>query len=1223
MKAINTILFILFSLFHGLTLNGQCTPVTDVSYPTNQTVSAPASASFNVVVTGTAPSYQWQYSTNAGSTWNNVPNSSPYSRVTTSNLTINTTSASMSGYQYRCMIGGTCTTTWFTNWVSLTVNSACTPVTDVSYPTNQTVSAPASASFNVVVTGTAPSYQWQYSTNAGSTWNNVPNSSPYSGVTTSNLTINPTSASMSGYQYRCMIGGTCTTTWYTNWVTLTVNSACTPVSITMDPLNHTSIAGSTATFNVIVSGASPILYLWYKNGVQISGANSSTYTTPSLNSSDDGNTYFCVVSNCNNTNHIISKTAGLYLNNSCTAVSISSQPKNQIANVGSVTTFSVIANGTAPFIYSWYKNGSQIANANSSSYSTPSLTSSDDGNIYSCKITNCSSAYIISSENATLTLATGCIGVSISNSLSDQSAKVGEKVTWSASANGTVPFSYQWYKNGSPISGHTNSSYSTPSLTLSDNGNTYYCYITNCSNSKNTLSNTANLSITNNPSLVTINNEVPIFSNSKTFWSGNINQKAITIKICSDGSSATQIIFENNTGISSGNIRFWIASDPYESNTDVSGYFILNDYKYDGNKITAKLTHPKYLQESYKSSRSDAIQIVDYTNPKQPIFSIPIEVYRAPVIMVHGLWGNIDSFSEMENKLDASGFYPPVLTFNIDYYSSNDVSFSKNKNIIPLNLNTLFSILRNQGFSCGKVDIIGHSMGGILSRYYLQSDDYKKRNDIHKLITINTPHSGSPFGNLFFNNSILDINGVFRDIGEIIVKAKFNGSLKNGAVEDLAINSDAMNLLNFTTLNNSVVPSHAIMTSSLIEDEPFTLVTDDQVLYAIYTALAPRLDMDVKSIINYLFDNKLNDLVVSVPSQSGGLPTFATTELFNQFHIGSPSNPFVITEIINALNINPSNNNYFAQNGYTPIVLENPFKSSKSKGSSNLLSGDVNITYPIRNQYFNPGEIPPISIISSNGVSKIVFEAISKFSNVYIKDTILSNGIIKYKIPSDAIGGIKLIALGYDSNNLMGYDTLWINLNQSPKADSISSNQNKIFVQENDSAKVSISAFFKGNKYLISNSDNAHFQIADTSIASLSFSNSINGKKIGSTTLLASYLGQITTIPIIVIPQDPIEKIVTSINPIFLENKKNNSNSLKLFPNPNYGEFTFLCNVKTGEKIKIEVYNSSGEKIYEQNDISSDNIYIKKISIGKVSSGIYYLRVVTQLNILSGKLIIF
>src|ERR1035437_6925368 len=114
-----------------------------------------------------------------------------------------------------------------------------------------------------------------------------------------------------------------------------------------------------------------------------------------------------------------------------------------------IHTSVLLANATAPFIYSWYKNGSQIANANSSSYSTPSLTSSDDGNIYSCKITNCSSAYIISSENATLTLATGCIGVSISNSLSDQSAKVGEKVTWSASAYGTVPFSYQWYKNGS------------------------------------------------------------------------------------------------------------------------------------------------------------------------------------------------------------------------------------------------------------------------------------------------------------------------------------------------------------------------------------------------------------------------------------------------------------------------------------------------------------------------------------------------------------------------------------------------------------------------------------------------------------------------------------------------------------------------------------------------------------------------------------------------------
>ena len=49
------------------------------------------------------------------------------------------------------------------------------------------------------------------------------------------------------------------------------------------------------------------------------------------------------------------------------------------------------------------------------------------------------------------------------------------------------------------------------------------------------------------------------------------------------------------------------------------------------------------------------------------------------------------------------------------------------------------------GYKVKKIDIVGHSMGGNLIRLYLQSDDYKF--DIHKLITLNTPHSGTQLAN--------------------------------------------------------------------------------------------------------------------------------------------------------------------------------------------------------------------------------------------------------------------------------------------------------------------------------------------------------------------------------------------------------------------------------------------------------------------------------------------
>src|ERR1700730_17656314 len=54
------------------------------------------------------------------------------------------------------------------------------------------------------------------------------------------------------------------------------------------PANQTVMVGQTATFSVTASGTGPLSYQWFKNGVAISGATSSTYTTPATVSGDTG-----------------------------------------------------------------------------------------------------------------------------------------------------------------------------------------------------------------------------------------------------------------------------------------------------------------------------------------------------------------------------------------------------------------------------------------------------------------------------------------------------------------------------------------------------------------------------------------------------------------------------------------------------------------------------------------------------------------------------------------------------------------------------------------------------------------------------------------------------------------------------------------------------------------------------------------------------------------------
>ncbi len=55
--------------------------------------------------------------------------------------------------------------------------------------------------------------------------------------------------------------------------------------------------GQTASFSVAATGTSPLNYQWQKNSVAISGATSSSYTTPATTSSDNGAQFTVMISN--------------------------------------------------------------------------------------------------------------------------------------------------------------------------------------------------------------------------------------------------------------------------------------------------------------------------------------------------------------------------------------------------------------------------------------------------------------------------------------------------------------------------------------------------------------------------------------------------------------------------------------------------------------------------------------------------------------------------------------------------------------------------------------------------------------------------------------------------------------------------------------------------------------------------------------------------------------
>jgi hypothetical protein len=74
-----------------------------------------------------------------------------------------------------------------------------------------------------------------------------------------------------------------------------VSCASSGPQITTQPADQVVYAAQTATFKVAARGGEQVQYQWQKNGNDISGATSSTYTTPRTSSTDNGAQFVAVV----------------------------------------------------------------------------------------------------------------------------------------------------------------------------------------------------------------------------------------------------------------------------------------------------------------------------------------------------------------------------------------------------------------------------------------------------------------------------------------------------------------------------------------------------------------------------------------------------------------------------------------------------------------------------------------------------------------------------------------------------------------------------------------------------------------------------------------------------------------------------------------------------------------------------------------------------------------
>jgi len=125
--------------------------------------------------------------------------------------------------------------------------------------------------------------------------------------------------------------------------------------------------------------------------------------------------------------------------------SITTQPSNQIAAIGSNATFTVSLFGTAPFAYQWLSNSTPIPDATNSTVIIQNVTPSSVGD-YQAIITNAWGS--ITSSIATLSLP---VSPMITNQPTDETVPIGGAASFVVGAGGSPPLAYQWYFSTSTL----------------------------------------------------------------------------------------------------------------------------------------------------------------------------------------------------------------------------------------------------------------------------------------------------------------------------------------------------------------------------------------------------------------------------------------------------------------------------------------------------------------------------------------------------------------------------------------------------------------------------------------------------------------------------------------------------------------------------------------------------------------------------------------------------
>ncbi|QAT84875.1 hypothetical protein EJ065_3312 [Corallococcus coralloides] len=427
--------------------------------------------------------------------------------------------------------------------------------------------------------------------------------------------------------------------------------------------------------------------------------------------------------------------------------------------------------------------------------------------------------------------------------------------------------------------------------------------------------------------------------------------------------------------------------------------------------------------------------------------TVELSILRPPLVLVHDLWSSCSAWQGTEGIATSDLFN----TTCADYSATNSASLTQadNELAVPNAIYEAMLELRQGQVAVTQVDVVAHGMGGLLTRRYIDSANYRsvatfKEGDINRLISLNTPHEGTRMATELVrmrNDLMATSSATWGVVQAALATQKIVLDAPGGAaIDDLQVGSALIN-----NIRQTDVPTHFIVgegAQPLPRTPTWGLLPDGvKVLYHQTETHHPRsrslpLPQRQKLILgpdSLLFCNDSHDVFVGTAEQQGGTATGSTA--ISRFTVDTANRNTEHFKVqINAAHRDKIRQLLNSPVGGPAFVASIPRPSTilpvNSCGEAGVLpapervrealataaTGTLVITSPQPGTVVSPGGTVTVSVAGAGGFQPETVLILSEGSA-----SILESGpfTTPFRIPAQALGTLELAAFGIDSQGRM------------------------------------------------------------------------------------------------------------------------------------------------------------------------------------------------------------